>query len=439
MHQNNKLLVKDWSVIFKFNDTQEFLSFQDLKNLSFVCKDIYYKTKSILESHFYINTRLIIDNLSNKGYEYDIDNVEISNDMLLKFKESVNPISSLVKSAKIDEIILYPELYLYLDSFINLEKLFFCSSETKVNLANLNIILTRSSKLKELRLFCITIYSNEIGDANKILFPPTLTKLSINRCLWPDYYQALREDSIIVPTLGPYSILSTQKFPHLVYFEYSFGIFNSSFNPITSVLGNSSKLLTINLDIEFLNQEVFSLISKSKTLKFIIFNKLTLCTFKPECYNGHTYSGITHVSLNFSDISTKTLPDNVLLLSHFPNLTSLYLSFERPFLSQFKRILKNLQKLKRFSLINSIEDANPLSMQLANNTITNLNLLNFKFSQIDFKDFKCWSALKTIKLEFNDDFIQANDYTWQVDFIKIAVGHDWRVFSYPNFIKFYRQ
>ncbi|KXN68418.1 hypothetical protein CONCODRAFT_9348 [Conidiobolus coronatus NRRL 28638] len=439
MQQNNKLLIKDWSIIYKFNDTQEYLSFQDLRNLSFVCKDIYYKTKSLFESHFYINSRLIIDNLSNKAYEYDIDNVEISNDMLLRFRESVKPISGLVKSAKIGEIPLYPEFQLYLDSFINLEKLYFCSSETKVNLTSLNLILTSSRKLKELRLFYIIIYSNEIGDANKVLFPPTLTKLSINWCVWPDYYQTLREDLITVPTLGPYSVLSTQKFPQLLYFEYSFEIFNSSFNPIASVLENSPKLLTINLDVRFLNQETFKLIVKSTNLKSIIFSKSTPYIFKPECYKGHSYVAITHISFKFSDLGTETLLDIELLLAHFPNLISLCLSFERPFLPQFKRILKNLQKLKHFSLTNSIEDANPLSMQLTNNTITNLNLLNFKFSQIDFKDFESWSALKTIKLEFDENFIQANDYTWQSDFIKIAVGHDWRVFSYPNFIKFYRQ
>ncbi|KXN68416.1 hypothetical protein CONCODRAFT_166572 [Conidiobolus coronatus NRRL 28638] len=394
-----------------------------------------------LVSDIFIYSDLIINNLSNDDYEYDIDNVEISNDMLLRFKESVKPISGLVKSTNIGEISLYPELHLYLDSFINLEILRFCNPEAEINLTSLNLILTRSLKLNELSLFYITIYSDEIGDANKILFPPTLTKLSINWCVWPDYYQKLRDNSITVPTLGPYSLLSTQKFNQLVNFEYSSSTLNADFNPALSILKNSPILRTLNLEVRFLSLEVFDLISRLTSLQSIELNNSYGTDIKLEDFKHHSsYSKIIRFSYPFTENDSRSLPNIELLLSRFHNLKALSLSFEDPFLPHIKNILEKLSNLQKFEIFNFNGYESYLTLNITNKTITTLNIYNFKVDQLNFKDFEGWYVLKSIELKFDAFFIMNYNYSWEDEQVKNKVGTNWLFFNCPDeYIRLYKK
>ncbi|KXN68414.1 hypothetical protein CONCODRAFT_86467 [Conidiobolus coronatus NRRL 28638] len=431
----------DWITLLKFKEIYGLLDFKDLENLSFVCKNVYFKTKPLLISKIHIHSYLLINNLSDKSYWYDNGNVNISNDMLLQYKDSVKSISNHVKSAKVDEIPLYPELHLYLDSFINLERLVFANLETKINLTSLNLILNRSSKLNELTLLSITIHSNEIGDANKILFPSTLTKLSINYCIWPDYYQTLRENSITVPTLGPYSVLSTQKFYRLVHFEYFSSRLFTNFNIIPSILENSPILGTLSLEVSLINREFFDLISRSTSLKSIRLVNREGTNINPEEFSHHlSYPTIAKFNYLFVENQSNLLPNIELLLSRFHNLKILNLSFEIPFLPHIYNILEKLPNLQKLEIFNIDCHEFQLPLNITNRTITSLTIINFKVDQIDFKDFEEWYALKSIKLEFNSFSIKNYNHKWVKDQAKDEVNQNWIIFNCTdNYIRFYRK
>jgi hypothetical protein len=437
----NKPASIDWITILKFKEIYDLLKYEDLRILSFVCKNVYYKTKPYLVSSIYINSDLVINNVSNNNYEYDINNMEISNDILLKFKESIKPISHLVKSVNIGKIPSNPEIHLYLDPLINLEILNFWSPKAEVNLTSLNLILNRSPKLKELSLFYITIYSNEIGDANKILFPPTLTKLSINWCVWPDYYQTLRENSIIVPILGPYSALSTQKLLQLVYFEYFSSNLNADFNPALSILENSPILRNLSLEVRFLSRKFFDLISRLTSLKSIELKNSFGTDIEPEDFSHRSsYPKIEKFNYSFSVNEFKSLPKIEILLSRFPNLKTLSLSIEIPFLPHIENILEKLPNLQKFEIFNFYGYESHLTLSITNKTINTLNVFNFKLDQLNFKDFEGWYALKSIELKFDAFFIRSYNYRWEDSLVKNEVGPNWIVFSYPDeYIRLYRK
>jgi hypothetical protein len=428
-----KINSKDWVQILKFEEVYSLLDFKDLENLSFICKNVYFKTKPLLLSKIFLHSNLLINNLSDESYWYNNDSVNICEDMLLKYKDSVQSISIHIKSVKVDEIPLYPELHQYLDLFINLEILHFCNPKTEVNLASLNIILTKSLKLKELILFSITILANEISDANIVLLPPTLTVLSINYCIWPDYYQNLLDNSIAVPIYGPYTLLLTQKFPNLINFEYSSSELNDDFNPTSSILKNSPILRTLNLEAKFLSREIFDLIHRSTSLKSIGLMNNEGVDIKPEDFSNHSsYPTVTKFCYLFFESQSYSLTNVGLLSSRFPNLKTLGLLFEIPFPSYFNSILGSIPNLQKLNLYNIGCFEYQLPLSLVNRTITTLTIFNFKVDQINFKDFEEWYALKSIKMNFNSFSITDNDYKLVKDRVQAEMSSNWIVFSYTE-------
>ncbi|KXN68412.1 hypothetical protein CONCODRAFT_9342 [Conidiobolus coronatus NRRL 28638] len=441
LDNKQNLAVEDWIIVFKLEEFHSCFNYRELKRLSLACKKIYYSLKPQLQSQIFFSLPVVAKNLVNKGIK-GLKNVN-SYELLKKFKISVDSISKYVVSIYIEQPPLYPQPYLYLKVFKNLKKLHFYQLDTKISLNNMNLILTRLPRLLELTLDDITINYGEKPRANYLLFSNTLTKLCINNCSWPDYNRYIRRSADNISHLGPYSIVSTRKFPQLVAFEYSSPGWGSDFNPINSILKNNHKLRTLKIDTKHTNQETLDLMDKLPELKRFEFNSLNPFSFDislKEYYNIPYFLQITKFSYKFIKKSTQTFANIELLLTHFSNLKELSISFEKPILPYLKRGIKNSAKLKKLELVKENIENNALSLKLINRSITHLTLVNFKLKQVDFEDFKKWYALKYIRFKaYNFNTKLGIKIRTLVNLDDFRFSESWKSIDFNHYIVFYKE
>ncbi|KXN68411.1 hypothetical protein CONCODRAFT_72255 [Conidiobolus coronatus NRRL 28638] len=436
--QQNKY-IKDWVIIFKLDEIHSLLNYTELRSLSLVCKSIYYKLRPFLLSQVYISLPALLKNLVNK--ESGNTKLEDPDDLLNRFNTSVNYISKYVESVHIKQPPLFPDPYLYLTIFENLKKLHFYQPRTKINLTSINLILTTLPSILELTLEDIIIESDQNLGTSELLLPSTLSKLCINNCRWPDYYRVFSQNSLYFPNLGPYSIAMTQKFSQLAIFEYSSPSSSLNFNPINSFLENSPKLEILKIEAGHINQQTFTLIDRLAYLKSIEFNSLDGSDIEvDDFYRIPSFLTITGLSYKFIKKSLQTLPNIELLLIHFPNLTSLSISFEKPILPYLKRVIKILVKLESLELVNGCIENRALPLKLINRSIIHLSLVNFKLNQLNFEDFDKWYALKSIKFELASFITKLGLPIGRiVNLNGFKVNENWKAIDYRHCIRFYKE
>jgi hypothetical protein len=439
LNNEQNLAIEDWIIVFKLVEFHSCLSYRELKKLSLISKKTYYSLRPQLLSQLYFSLPALAKTLVNKG----IKGLKYINSyqLLKRFNVSVDSTSKYVESIYIKQPPLYPQPYLYLKAFKNLKKLHFYQHKTIISLNNMNLILTRLPRLLELTLDEIVINYGEKPKVKYLLFSNTLTKLRINRCSWPDYNNYIRLNIDNISPLGPYSIVENRKFPQLVYFEYFSPRWNSIFNPINSILENNPKLKALKIEAKHINQETFTLIDKLPYLKCVKFNSSdTIDTgIDLKFYSIPYYLQITNFSYKFINRRTQTFENIELLLTHFPNLKELTISFERPILPYLKRGIKNLTKLERLELVNGNIENKALPLKLINRSITHLILVNFKLKQVNFDDFKKWYTLNSIKFKvdsFNGNLIIRMGTLINLD--EFNFGESWKYIDFKHYFEFYK-
>jgi hypothetical protein len=434
---HNNRYIKDWVIIFKLDEIHSLLGYTELKSLSLVCRSIYYKLRPFLLSKLFISLPALLKNLVNK--ESGNTKLEDPEDLLNRFNISVNHISRYVESIHIKQPPLFPDPYLYLTIFENLKNLRFYQPRTKINLTSINLILTTLPNILELTLEDIIVESDQNLGTSELLLPSTLSKLCINNCRWPDYYRVFSQNSLYSPDLGPYSIASTQKFSQLTTFEYSSPSSSLNFNPINSFLENSPRLEILKIEAGHVSQQTFTLIDRLVHLKSIEFNSLDGSDIEiDDFYRIPSFLTIAEMSYKFIK-SPQSLPNIELLLIHFPNLTSLSISFEKPILPYLKRVIKSLAKLESLELVNGCIENRALPLKLINRSIIHLSLVNFKLNQLNFEDFDKWYALKSIKFELANFITKIGLPIGRiVNLNGFKVNLNWEAVEYRHCIRFYK-
>jgi hypothetical protein len=444
MKNDNSLI--NWELVLKLDEIREFLEYEDLKNLCFCSKEIYYKAKPLLLSQIYLNFDLFENGSSVSDRNSVISTSDSGNDIQISQKalESTKSIINYITSinVKFSNKLLKSPLD-YLTNVNNLVSLTFYHRKTYLKLDELNLVLSKMENLRVLKLSNITI--NSIGSVteNSLYFPNSLIKLVISQCYWPQHNKILRENASRLPDLGPYNQLSSIKLVNLQWFEYYSIDQHLNYNPVPSILLNSPKLTTLSSDAFYLTQGCFELIGKAKSLRSIEIKDLSGDIFNPDYTNiDQIYSTITILQYTFVYQLNQSQSNLEKFLLKFPNLTRLTLPFAQKLVQALKHILNQLINLKVLIIQNLSTEKGGLNLNFDNYLVEGLIFEGFKVSQIKLKDLNSWKGLKWVEFKCRDgnkvDIVNEYNNMTKVDLSKLKLDKSWRLIEYSECIRLYK-
>ncbi|KXN71596.1 hypothetical protein CONCODRAFT_5671 [Conidiobolus coronatus NRRL 28638] len=441
---NDNYLI-NWELVLKLDEIHEFLRYEDLKNLSFCSKEVYFKARPLLLSQVYLSSDLFADNLTvSDGNSVDTSDNDNETDLSKKVLESTKSIINYVTSVNIkysNKLLKNP--IDYISKINNLASLTFYHRKTTLKLDELNLVLSTLKHLRVLKLINISINSKSGETDSSLYFPNSLVKLVISQCYWPQHNKLLRENAASLPDLGPYSQLSSIKLVNLKWFEYYSIDQHLNYNPLPTILLNSPKLNTLSADAFYLTQSCFELISKSKSLRSIEIKDLSGDIFSPDYTNNdQIYSTIDTLKYTFVYKLTQSQSNLEKFLLKFPNLTRLTLPFTQKLVQALKHTLHQLINLKTLTIQNLSTEKGALNLNFNNYSVEGLTFEGFKVSQVKLKDLESWKGLKWVEFKCKTaneiDIVSEYNNVIKSDLSKLDFGESWRLIEYLECIRLYK-
>jgi hypothetical protein len=354
----------NWINIFKLYEVNKYCKFNDLSELSMVCKAVRSSLRYAIFKYFNLETFITCSEyqgcvISMDGNDDDVWTFSIVNhykplaDNLLENKRRFISELDLYKH-NIDRLNFYDVLdYFYLlyelpNIFQNLKSLYFDS--TVIMFDNFQTLMSNLNILEDLDLYYVYICKRS-KESKSINFPLTLKKLKLR--LVPIVQLNEREENIIfrrdifISEYHPELELPLKNLPNLLLLRYKPISNENDGNNLLEFLKHNQNIKYIYILHLNFNPEVFNLVKTFKNLVKFGYSELYFSNIvNTDLLDSLVGGNVKYLSVSLSENSSylKILP------KQFPNLTDLYIDNGLLEFDQLWSILPKFKNLKTLKL-----------------------------------------------------------------------------------------